>query len=191
MIDYKTFKKGYLNEWADRSQAARKATEELANKEVKTSLRDKYTYEVQNPDLVFTLDGHKVEFKGENEINPKDTEYNLFTYEEAIKLFEKPDLKDGWRLPTDEELEALCKYPYKFDEDNEQGVFDNRLYLPAAGNRYCDGGVDNVGSFGNYLSSTPNGPDEVLHLCFESGRVYILSLYRCYGFSVRLVREVK
>jgi len=188
MVDYKTFKKEYLTEWVDRSQAARKAAEELANKEVKPSLRDIYKSDI-NDKLLFDLDGHTVEFKGENEKNPNDLKYNFFTYKEAMERFGKPN-KDGWRLPTEEEFEALRdNYSYEFKD--KQGVFDNRLYLPAAGNRSCSGGVDYVGSFGNYLSSTPNGPDEVLHLCFESGRVYILSLYRCYGFSVRLVREVK
>ena len=192
MLSYKEFKKGYLNEWVDRSQAARKAAEELAKKEVKPSLRDTYVLPTaDNPDLVFTLDGHKVEFKGENEKNPKDKKYDFFTYDEAIKCFGEPDLKDGWRLPTKEELEALCHYSFKFDEDSKQGVIDKRLYLPAMGIRTCDGNVYCVGSDGYYWSSTPDGLDRAWRLCFYSGTVGMYCNYRCCGQSVRLVRDVK
>jgi len=190
MVDYKTFKKEYLNEWVDRSQAARKAAEELAKKDVKTSLRDKYTYEAQNPDLVFTLAGHKVEFKGENEKNSNDTAHNFFTYDEAMEHFGKFN-KDGWRLPTKEELEALCHYPFEFDEDSKQGVIDKRLSLPAAGCRSCGGIEFGVGYYGRYWSFTPDGSDCAWLLCFDSGEVSMFSGYWCGGQSVRLVRDVK
>jgi len=187
MIDYKTFKKEYLNEWVDKSQAARKAAEELANKEVKTSLRNLY-----KDTLIFILDEHKVEFKGENEKNPKDTEYNFFTYEEAMERFGKAN-NDGWRLPTKKELEALKdNYPYEFDKDSKQGIFDRRLYLPAAGFSYCNGVVDNVGFEGDYWSSTPDCSDTAWYLYFNSSGVYVYSSGgRCIGSSVRLVRDVK
>ena len=131
MIDYKTFKKGYLTEWVDRSQAARKAAEELAMKEVKPSLRDKYAYKSINSDLVFTLDGHKVEFKGKNEKKSNGSPY--FTWTDAVKRFGEPD-KDGWRLPTEKEMFSLItEYDRFFDKNNKCGVVDNRLKLPANG----------------------------------------------------------
>ena len=182
MTDYKTFKKEYLNEWVDRSQAARKAAEELAMKDVKTSLRDKYKPE----GLVFDLDGHKVEFKAENEKNLKDSEYNFFTWDEAIAC-----QKDGWRLLTKEELEALCNYPYEFDDNSKQGVFDKRLYLPAAGLCGRNGNVDYVGSDGWYWSSTPCGLGNAWYFSFDLDRVRMYSDLRRFGFSVRLVRDVK
>ena len=189
MLSYKEFKKEYLNEWVDRSQAARKAAEELAKKEVKPSLRDTYVLPTaDNPDLVFTLDGHKVEFRGENEKNPKDPEYNFFTYDEAIERFGEPD-EEGWRLPTIEELEALCKYPYKFKD--KQGVLDKRLYLPAAGRRNCNGYVFSVGFWGFYWSSTPNGSGNAWSLNSYSNEVFTSYFLRCDRQSVRLVREVK
>ena len=192
MIDYKTFKKSYLNEWVDQSQAARKAAEELAMKEVKPSLRDKYAYKDINQNLVFTLDGHKVEFKGENEKNPKDPEYNFFTYDEAIKCFGEPDLKDGWRLPTLKELRALKNdYPYGFDKISEQGVIDGRLYLPAASFCDCSGNVGDVGESGNYWSSTPTESNNAWSLYFYQGGAVTDYDSRCYGLSVRLVRDVK
>jgi len=185
MVDYKTFKKEYLNEWVDRSQAARKAAEELAMKEVKPSLRDRY--KPQN--VIMTLNGKRVEFKGENEKKPNGDIY--FTYEEAKECFGEPN-KDGWRLPTYEELEALIdSYPYDFDEDNEQGIFDKRLFLLAAGYRHCYGNVNRVGFAGIYWSSTSEGSDNAWYFYFGSDGVYTNNFNRCFGLSVCLVRDVK
>ena len=181
MQSYKEFKKGYLNEWVEKSQAARKAAEELAMKD-STSLSDRYKEE----GLIFTLGGHKVELKGENEKNSDGDIY--FTWDEAIKRFGEAD-KDGWRLPTKEELNDLCNYPYKFKD--KQGVLDNRLSLPAAGFRTCDGNVYCVGSEGNYWSSTSGGSHLAWDLNFNSDGVYMYGLARCDGQSVRLVRDVK
>jgi len=186
MQSYKDFKKGFLNEWVDRSQAARKAAEELAMKDI-TTLSDRYKEE----GLVFTLDGHKVEFKAENEKNPNDPEYNLFTYEEALKRFGEPD-KDGWRLPTKEELEALINdYPYEFDKESNQGVFDNRLSLPAAGRRNCNASLYSVGSNGFYWSSTFKDLEYAWCLFFYSSGLVMDDGYRCGCRSVRLIRDVK
>ena len=185
MVDYKTFKKEYLNEWVDQSQAARKAAEELAMRDT-TSLRDKY--KPQN--VIMTLNGKQVEFKAENEKNPNDTKYNLFTYYEAKKLFEAPD-DQGWRLPTYKELFALCKLSYEFDTANDVGIFDNKLQLPAAG--LCDSGLEvyDVGRSGNYWVLTPDDWD-VLNLRFTShGAVIDDNSFRSARFSVRLVRDVK
>jgi len=184
MIDYKTFKKEFLNEWVNRSQAARKAAEELAMKD-STTLSDRYKEE----GLVFFLDGHKVEFKAENEENP-NTLYNIFSYDEAIERFGKPD-EDGWRLPTKEELEALCNYPYKFDTINGRVVFDRRLSLPAAGRRNRDGYVDCVSAHGFYWSSTPSGWYNAWELYFNSGEMSVYRSSQQESKSVRLVRDVK
>jgi hypothetical protein len=187
MVDYKTFKKGYLNEWVDQSQAARKAAEELAMKEVKPSLQDKYAYKDINQDLIFILNGHKVEFKAENEKKADGDIY--FTWYEAIERFGEPDFKNGWRLPTKEEFGALCKYPHEFKD--EQGVFDNRLYLPLAGYCGCNGNVFSVGFRGFYWSSTLEDSDCAWYLYFYSGGVDMSSGYQCNEHSVRLVRDIK
>ena len=183
MLSYKEFKKGYLNEWVDRSQAARKAAEELAKKEVKPSLRDTYVLPTaDNSDLVFTLDGHKVEFKAENEEN-SNTPYNIFTYDEAIERFGEPDLKDGWRLPTKEELEALIDdYPCEFKD--EFCIFDKRLFMSAS---------DDVGlgSYGYYWSATPDGPECAWDLLLRSDNVWLSNNFRHVKHLVRLVRDVK
>jgi len=186
MLSYKEFKKEYLNEWVDKSQAARKAAEELAMKEVRPSLRDLHKNDF-NEELVFFLDGHRVEFKDENEKKTDGDTY--FTYDEAMKCFGEPDLKEGWRLPTEEEFKALCNCPYEFKD--EQGVFDNRLYLPAAGYRYRGGNVEDMGFSGSYWSSTPKDSDRAWELCFDSDGTNSFSIHRYHKLSVRLVRDVK
>ena len=185
MIDTLAIKKYSLRYWVDRSQAARKAAEELAMKEVKPSLRDKYKPE----GLVFDLDGKMLEFKGEYEKKADGDIY--FTYDEAMERFGEPN-KDGWRLPTKEELGALRdNYPYEFDKENKQGIFDRRLYLPATGYRKILGGVDYVGFEGDYWSFTPYGSYEAWALTFYLGGAYLQHYPRQNGFSVRLVRDAK
>ena len=60
--------------------------------------------------------------------------------------------------------------------------------LPASGYRNCNGDVNNVGSNGNYWSSTPNGSDNAWNLNFNSGNVNMNNNNRCNGQSVRLVQ---
>ena len=62
------------------------------------------------------------------------------------------------------------------------------VFLPAAGYRYCDGSMYFVGSHGYYWSSTPYGSEYAWELRFRSSTVFMGSLDRCYGHSVRLVR---
>ena len=62
------------------------------------------------------------------------------------------------------------------------------VFLPAAGSRYGTG-VDDVGSYGGYLSSTPDAADTAYNVYFYSGSLDQQGYgYRCYGRSVRLVR---
>ena len=188
MIDTTTIKKYYLRYWVDQSQAARKAAEELAMKEVRPSLRDLHKNDI-NQDLVFTLDGYRVEFKGENEENPKDPEYNFFTYEEAIERFGEPD-EDGWRLPTKEEFKALIgSGPYDFKDG--QGVFDNRLCLPAMGYRTQNNYSRKQGEWGCYLTTTPYGINSIWELYFDSKGAILTFYDKKEANSIRLVREVK
>jgi len=62
------------------------------------------------------------------------------------------------------------------------------VFLPAAGDRNCGGSVYDVGSAGYYWSFTPDGSESAGSLFFDSGTVFMGSLDRCYGLSVRLVR---
>lgn len=49
--------------------------------------------------------------------------------------------------------------------------------------------IFNVGSNGNYWSSTPNGSDNAWNLNFNSGKVNMNNNNRCNGQSVRLVQD--
>jgi len=198
MLDTTTIKRHHLRYWVDRSQAARRAAEELANKEVRPSLRDLHKNDA-NEEFVFVLDGHKVEFKDKNEMNmyylmnTYHLKSDLFTFKEAQEFFGEPD-ENGWRLPTKAELEDLCyEYPSKYDKGGGTGkvVFDDRLILPAMGIRTCDGIVYCVGSDGYYWSSTPYGSDDAWYFRFDSGEMEVPGFFRCIRLSVRLVRDVK
>ena len=181
MIDYKTFKKEFLNEWVNRSQAARKAAEELAMKDG-TSLRDKYRF-------IMTLNGKQLEFKDENEKKPDDPKYNLFTYDEAMERFANPD-KDGWRLPSMEELELLSTLPY--NAESGIGVFNDKFGLPLMGSRGL--AEPHFVAFyqerGRYWSSTPVDIDRAWHLYLNKEKTYMLEKDKKYECSVRLVRDV-
>ena len=64
------------------------------------------------------------------------------------------------------------------------------VFLPAAGNRNGTS-VNNVGSNGNYWSSSPNSTDNAYNLNFNSGNVNPANNNnRNNGFSVRLVQSV-
>ena len=153
--------------------------------EIKSRFSDSIenTPEIQevNQDLVFELNGKKLEFKSKNEVKENGDIY--FTWEEALAL-----QKDNWRLPTRKEFKALIETGFVFG--HSKGIFDGRLILPAAGYRNCNGNVCIVGSIGYYWSSTPNGSKNAWYLCFNSGEVLVFNFNRCYGLSVRLVREV-
>ena len=181
MLDYKTFKKGYLTEWVDRSQAARKAAEELANKEVKTSLRNKQFHHNVKMELKHSI----LEFKGDNEVNGAGTDRDFFTWEEASRLFKKPDA-DGWRLPRVRELQSLAAL--RFDLVNETIYFPEiELVLPALGGRNQSGSFMD-GGYGAYLwTSTP-----YVALAFGEMHLHTINEYSVdFGCTVRLVRDVK
>ena len=55
--------------------------------------------------------------------------------------------------------------------------------------RLCDGILYNVGSSGDYWSSTPYGSDGAGSLGFYTDDVGVYNYYRCNGLSVRLVQD--
>ena len=109
----------------------------------------------------------------------------LYNYDEAVRKF-------GNKLPTWKQLEELknkCTWTWTGNGYKVTGPNGNSIYLPAAGYRHCNGGVDNVGTYGDYWSSTPYGSDTACHLYFwDSGKAYIYYGSRCGGQSVRLVQ---
>ncbi|MCR5190407.1 MAG: DUF1566 domain-containing protein [Bacteroidales bacterium] len=123
-------------------------------------------------------------WKTVNETNPKDEE-NFYTYDDAVAAF-------GDKLPTKEqfmELVNCCDCKWTGMGLKCVGANGKFIVLPAAGECYCGGGVDYVGSYGNYWSSTQYGSDDAWRLYFRSGEVGMSSSNRCLGQSVRLVQD--
>ena len=125
-------------------------------------------------------------WKNTNETNSGDS-YGFYTNDEAVRTF-------GSKLPTKEQLNELrvkCTWTWSSNKNgyNVVGPNGNSIFLPAAGNRGCDGYVNYVGSGGDYWSSTPGGSDNAWVLYFGSGGVYVGYDNRCYGQSVRLVQD--
>ena len=111
-------------------------------------------------------------------------DYALYTYDEAINMF-------GNQLPTVQQLEELrskCTWSWIGDGYEVICINGNSITLPAAGLRFCNDGVGDVGTLGNYWSSTPDGSDYALELFFSSSEVQTAFTVRCAGCSVRLVQ---
>ena len=100
----------------------------------------------------------------------------------------------GWRVPTQTEQALLTGANSYWGELNGvNGYFigdgEPKLFLPAAGNRYgSNGSLGDVGTYGYYWSSTPNGTN-AYHLYFYSGSFRMSTNYRAYGYTVRCVSE--
>jgi len=114
---------------------------------------------------------------------------DFYTYDEAVSEF-------GNCMPTEEQFEELKdKCTWEWITRNEvngwkvTGPNGKSIFLPAAGSRSCDGSVGDVGTRGFYWSSTPYEPDFAAFLYFDRVVVSMNTNYRCYGFSVRLVRN--
>ena len=107
----------------------------------------------------------------------------FYSYDQAMAKF-------GNNLPTKEQLEELknsCRWTWNGNGYKVEGPNGESIVLPAAGCRGCDGSVYDVGSDGDYWSSSPNGSERVWYLDFDSGKVVMRDSSRCYGQSVRLV----
>lgn len=97
---------------------------------------------------------------------------------------------------TDQNIVDHGSY-YGIDEDGILLVLNDwseleaagAVFLPAACYRNCEGSVYDVGSGGNYWSSTPNSSQYAWRLYFGSDGVSMRNYGdRCHGYSVRLVR---
>ncbi|NMB95540.1 MAG: hypothetical protein GYA02_02865, partial [Clostridiaceae bacterium] len=92
----------------------------------------------------------------------------------------------GYRLPTEAEWEAERT---SWSSNNAAGAFASPLKLPVAGNRNnSNGSLDNVGSYGNYWSSTVDGTYS-RNLDFYGSNAIMNSNYRAYGGSVRCLKD--
>ena len=92
----------------------------------------------------------------------------------------------GFRLPTEAEWDAER---ISWSSNNAAGAFASPLKLPVPGYRYSsDGSLSDVGSFGNYWSSTVVGTFSRL-LYFHSGDAFMFTYARADGISVRCIKE--
>jgi len=92
----------------------------------------------------------------------------------------------GYRLPTEAELDAERQ---SWGSNDAAGAFASPLKLPVAGFRsYSNGSLLNVGSGGDYWSSTVVGAYS-RNLYFYSGNANVNSNYRVNGFSVRCIKD--
>ena len=108
-----------------------------------------------------------------------------YTYDDAIKKFEN-------QLPTQQqftELVDLCTWSWEDGFYQVIGPNGNSIYLCAAGHRFCDGEVHNVGIGGYYWSSTPYDSGCIWSFCFFSDKVDMHYNSRCFGQSVILVQN--
>lgn len=124
--------------------------------------------------------------------------HHYYTWQEAMDAARSV----GKRLPTREELKALCDLGSTWDDElkgrwfggNHDSDHKGSLFLPAAGLRSNNSGeLANASSSGYYWSSSPyyGGNNSAGGLYFGSGHVVPLSNgSRAYGFSVRCVREI-
>lgn len=108
---------------------------------------------------------------------------------------------DGWRVPTQAELEKLKKHYSAWTTNNGQNgrwfsgnrsfaaAGDAKVFLPAAGYRGYNGGADFRGSDGTYWSSSVSGTN-AYRLRFDDGDVGMYDYNRAYGWSVRCVEDL-
>ena len=97
---------------------------------------------------------------------------------------------DGWRMPTQEEMQELLENCYRTFTDNGlllMGRNGNTIFLPYAGHRY-ETQLYQAGDEGGYWTSTLGDyPPYAASFNFSPSSLYIYDIYRFYGMSVRAV----
>ena len=110
----------------------------------------------------------------------------FYTYDEAFSQF-------GNRLPSKqqwEELRAECQWTWNGSGYNVTGPNGNFIVLPAAGYRRTSGGVEQVGIWGYYWSSTRDGSGDAWRFDFNSSELKWVSFGSGgNGQAVRLVQN--
>ncbi len=132
-----------------------------------------------------------------------NTLWNTGTESAPVKSPNDPS-PDGWRVPTNTEMESLLDESkvsrkregngYTFTDITGTETDGNSVFLPAAGNRSIDNGrLYSAGDYCYYWSSTPSNmpKDDVgaYHLSFQSEFARTSPEDRAAGLSVRPVAE--
>jgi uncharacterized protein (TIGR02145 family) len=92
---------------------------------------------------------------------------------------------DGWRLPTEDELEAEMD---SWSSNDSDGAYASTLKWSVAGFRSNNGNLLYVGSNGNVWSSTVSSANS-RRLNFYSSDALMRNHYRADGLSVRCLRD--
>ena len=109
---------------------------------------------------------------------------DLFSYDQAIQFFgDEIPTKEQW-----EELQSSCEWEWTGDGYKVTGPNGNSIFLSASGYRNCSGEVYNVGSIGNYWSSS-DGSEGAWSLYVNAINMYMNYDRQCLGLSVRLVQD--
>ena len=129
----------------------------------------------------------------------------LYTFNDNKAADAAKSLGDGWRLPTDRELNDLLSNCTKNWETCKDGTgadingyrftgkgdySSNSIFLPAAGFN-SGSGRDSAGDSGHYWSSEASDVDLAWCLLFSEGGASVLDDNRSYGCSVRAVRSAE
>lgn len=110
-------------------------------------------------------------------------EEGFYTYEQAMGKF-------GNHLPTQKQLAELateCTWEWHDNGYVVTGPSGKYIFLPASGYCYCNGDVYDVGTDGEYWSSTPEVTVNAMRLFFNRYGKGMGYNYQCRGRSVRLV----
>ena len=110
-------------------------------------------------------------------------EEGYYTYNEAVEKFQS-------RLPQKyqcEELAEKCKWEWKDNGYKVTGPNGKSIFFPAAG--FCYGrAVLDIDKYGLYWTSTYSSDASAYVLGFYDDHIFVDSLYRTTGRSVRLVK---
>ena len=161
----------------------------------------------------YTWTNYKFRTSGDSWSNVKFSKYNTSSSYGPIDNNTTLDLEDDvahvqwggtWRMPTkaeQDDLRSKCTWTWYSSGNTEfngvagykvtskiEGYADRFIFLPAAGCRNVTG-LNNVGSYGNYWSSSlsTDGPSRAWHIHFGSSGVGTWDDGREAGFSVRPV----
>lgn len=141
---------------------------------------------VQTPATFYTYGSGNNDWASPNNYTSKN--WNDISESDGKTFFDP--CPEGWRLPTKAEYSNFSTTTFTWDATNSGRTY-NGNWFPAAGYRYSgDGGMSNVGIYGNYWSASPISENYGCNLYFYSGNVSPANnFYRAYGFSVRCVQE--
>ena len=119
-----------------------------------------------------------------NESNPNNSEFDLFTFDEAYAMF-------GESLPGREqwaELQHECKWEWKGNGSVATGPNGKSIFFPADGELTEDGRITLVGDGGYFWAEEQFSSDGFWFFATTSGGEYISISSRYVGLSVRLVK---